>query len=192
MFFVGFLCRFGCGGGVRVGVAPEETAVLVGWRRRSGSRVLAGMKAEAVLHASRGVDAGVIAGMVERAERTVQEWPADWRATRMRRVPAGHAGNQDAAEPARARKQEPKAVLAQPPSRRASTAGVMNTAGSNIADRFSWTHSTGTSTINQMSYFGTRTVHGLTNFTAKNTAALWGSGITGASIGMITDSIPIP
>ena len=94
--FVGFLCRFGCGGGVRVGVAPEETAVLVGWRRRSGSRVLAGMKAEAVLHASRGADAGVIAETVERAERTVQEWPADWRGTRMRRVPAGHAGNQDA------------------------------------------------------------------------------------------------
>ncbi len=50
--FVGFLCCFGCGGGVRVGVAPEETAVLVGGRRRSDSRVLAGMKAEAVLHAS--------------------------------------------------------------------------------------------------------------------------------------------
>ena len=86
--FVGFLCCFGCGGGVRVGVAPEETAVLVGWRRRSGSRVLAGMKAEAVLHASRGVDAGVIAGMVERAERTVQEWPADWRGTGTRRDPS--------------------------------------------------------------------------------------------------------
>ncbi len=112
--FVGFLCCFGCGGGVRVGVAPEETAVLVGWRRRSGSRVLAGMKAEAVLHASRGVDAGVIAGMVERTERTVQEWPAEWRGTRMRRVPAGHAGNRDAVEPVRARKQEPETILARP------------------------------------------------------------------------------
>ena len=112
--FVGFLCCFGCGGGVRVGVAPEETAVLVGWRRRSGSRVLAGMKAEAVLHASRGADAGVIAETVERAERTVQEWPADWRATRMRRVPAGHAGNRDAVEPVRARKQEPETILARP------------------------------------------------------------------------------
>ena len=108
---------------MRVGVAPEETAVLVGGRRRSGSRVLAGMKAEAVLHASRGVDVGVIAGMVERAERTVQEWPAEWRGTRMRRVPAGHAGNRDAAKPARARKQEPKAVLARPPSRTGARAG---------------------------------------------------------------------
>ena len=108
---------------MRVGVAPEETAVLVGWRRRSGSRVLAGMKAEAVLHASRGVDAGIIAETVERAERTVQERPADWQATRMRRVPAGHAGNQDAAEPTRARKQEPKAVLARPPSRTGARAG---------------------------------------------------------------------
>ena len=99
---------------MRVGVAPEETAVLVGWRRRSGSRVLAGMKAEAVLHASRGADAGVIAETVERAERTVQEWPADWRATRMCWVPAGHAGKQDAVEPVRARKQEPETILARP------------------------------------------------------------------------------
>ena len=99
---------------MQVGVAPEETVVLVGWRKRSDNHVLVRMKAEAILHASRGVDAGVIAGMVERAERTVQEWPADWRATRMRRVPAGHAGNRDAAEPARARKQEPETILARP------------------------------------------------------------------------------
>ena len=112
---MGFLCCFGCGGGVRVGVAPEETAVLVGGRRRSGSRVLAGMKAEAVLYASRGVDVGVIAGMVERTERTVQEWPAEWWATRMCSVPAGHAGNRDAAEPTRAQKEELRAVLARPP-----------------------------------------------------------------------------
>ena len=115
--FVGFLCCFGCGGGVRGGVAPEETAVLVGWRRRSDNHVLVRMKAEAVLHASRGVDAGIIAETVERAERTertVQEWPADWRATRMRRVPAGHAGNRDAVEPVRVRKQEPETILARP------------------------------------------------------------------------------
>ena len=118
-----FLCRFGCGGGVRVGVAPEETAVLVGWRKRSDNHVLVRMKAEAILYASEGVGIGIIAKMVERAERAVQEWPADWQATRMRRVPAGHAGNQDAAEPTRARKQEPKAVLARPPSRTGVHAG---------------------------------------------------------------------
>ena len=121
--FRGFPVLFRMRWGVRVGVAPEETAVLVGGRRRPGSRVLAGMKAEAVLHASRGVDAGVIAGMVERAERTVQEWPAEWRATRMRRVPAGHAGNRDAAEPARAQRQEPETILARPPSRTGARAG---------------------------------------------------------------------
>ena len=77
------------------------------------------MKAEAVLHASRGVDAGIIAETVERAERTertVQEWPAEWQATRMRRVPAGHAGNQEAAKLTRTRKQDLTAVLARPPS----------------------------------------------------------------------------
>ena len=74
------------------------------------------MKAEAVLHASRGVDAGIIAGMVERTERTVQEWPTEWWATRMRRVLTGHAGNQNAAKLTRAQKEDLKAVLAQPPS----------------------------------------------------------------------------
>ncbi len=47
----------------------------------------------------------------------MQEWPAEWRATRMRSVLTGHAGNQNAAEPARARKQELKKILARPPSR---------------------------------------------------------------------------
>ena len=99
---------------MQVGVTPEETAVLIRWRKRSDNHVLVRMKAEAVLHASRGVDVGIIAGMVERAERTVQEWPADWRGTGMCWVPAGHAGNRDAAEPVRARKQELETILARP------------------------------------------------------------------------------
>ncbi len=105
------------------GSPRKETAVLVGWKKRSDNHVLVRMKAEAVLHASRGVDTGIIAETVERTERTVQEWPADWRATRMCRVPAGHAGNQNAAEPARARKQEPETILARPPSRSGVRAG---------------------------------------------------------------------
>ena len=55
--------------------------------------------------------------MVERAERTVQEWPADWQATRMCQVLTGHAGNQNAAKLTRDQKQELKKILAQPPSR---------------------------------------------------------------------------
>ena len=108
---------------MRVGVAPEETAVLIGWKKRSDNHVLVRMKAEAILHASRGVDAGTIAETVERTERTVQEWPAEWQATRMRRVPAGHAGNQNAAEPTRAREQGLRAVLTRPPSRSGVHAG---------------------------------------------------------------------
>ena len=121
--FVDFLCRFGYDRGMQVEITPEETTVLVGWKKRSGSRVLAGMKAEAVLHASRGVDVGIIAETVERTERTVQEWPTEWWATRMRRVLTGHAGNQNAAEPARTRKQELKAILARPLSRTGARAG---------------------------------------------------------------------
>ena len=92
---------------MQVGVTPEETAVLIRWRKRSDNHVLVRMKAEAILYASEGVGIGIIAKMVERTGRTVQEWLAEWRGTRMRRVPAGHAGNQDAAELTRARKEGP-------------------------------------------------------------------------------------
>ena len=101
---------------MQVEVTPEETAVLIRWKKRSDNYVLVRMKAEAVLYASRGVDVGIIAEMVERAERTVQEWPADWQATRMCSVLTGHAGNQNAAKLTRDQKQELKKILAQPPS----------------------------------------------------------------------------
>ena len=101
---------------MQVGVTPEETAVLIRWKKRSDNRVLVRMKAEAILYASRGVDVDIIAEMVERTERTVQEWLAEWQATRMCSVLTGHAGNQNAAKLTRAQKEEPKAVLARPPS----------------------------------------------------------------------------
>ena len=102
---------------MRVGVIPEETAVLIRWKKRSDNHVLVRMKAEAVLYASEGVSISIIAKMVERTERTVLEWLAEWRATRMCSVLTGHAGNQNAAKPARAQKEELKAILARPPSR---------------------------------------------------------------------------
>ena len=46
----------------------------------------------------------------------MQEWLAEWQATRMCTVLTGHAGNQNAAKLTRAQKQELKAILAQPPS----------------------------------------------------------------------------
>ena len=49
---------------MRVGVIPEETAVLIRWKKRSDNHVLVRMKAEAILYASRGVDVGIIAEMV--------------------------------------------------------------------------------------------------------------------------------
>ena len=101
---------------MRVRVTPEETVVLIGWRKRSDNHVLVRMKAEAILYASEGVGIGIIAKMVERAERTVQEWLADWRATRMCSVLTGHAGNRDAAELTRTRKEDLKVILARPPS----------------------------------------------------------------------------
>ena len=101
---------------MQVEVTREETAVLIRWKKRSGSHVLVRMKAEAILYASEGVSIEIIAKMVERTERTMQEWLADWQATRMCSVLTGHAGNQNATKLTRDQKQELKAVLAQPPS----------------------------------------------------------------------------
>ena len=99
-----------------VEVTPEETAVLIRWKKRTDNCVLARMKAEAILYASRGVDVGIIAEMVERSEKTVREWPAGWQNTRMCSVLTRHSGNQNAAELTRAQKQDLKTILAQPPS----------------------------------------------------------------------------
>ena len=101
---------------MQVEVIPEETAVLIRWKKRPDNHVLVQMKAEAILYASEGVGIDIIAKMVERTERTVQEWLADWQATRMCSVLTGHAGNQNAAKLTRDQKQELKKILAQPPS----------------------------------------------------------------------------
>ncbi|WP_415635200.1 helix-turn-helix domain-containing protein, partial [Propionibacterium acidifaciens] len=108
---------------MQVEVTPEETAVLIRWKKRSDNHVLVRMKAEAILYASEGVGIDIIAKMVERAERTVQEWLADWQATRMCSVLTGHAGNQNAAKLTRDQKQELKKILVQPPSQTGIHAG---------------------------------------------------------------------
>ena len=69
------------------------------------------------MYVSGEVATGIIAKMVERTERTVQEGLTDWRDARMRSVLTGQAGNRDAAKPVRAQKQEFKTILARPPSR---------------------------------------------------------------------------
>ena len=43
---------------MQVEVIPEETAVLIRWKKRSDNHVLVRMKAEAVLYASEGVNEG--------------------------------------------------------------------------------------------------------------------------------------
>ena len=98
---------FGYDEGMQVEVTPEETAVLIRWKERTDNYVLVRMKAEAILCASRGVDVGIIAEMVERSAKTIREWLADWQNTRMCSVLTGHAGNRNAAELTRARKEEP-------------------------------------------------------------------------------------
>ncbi|RLP06078.1 hypothetical protein [Propionibacterium australiense] len=64
---------------MQIKVTPEETAaVLMRWRKRTDNYALVQMKAEAILYASRGVDVSIIAEMVERSEKAVREWLADW------------------------------------------------------------------------------------------------------------------
>ena len=101
---------------MQVGVTPEETAVLIRWKKRTDNYVLVRMKAEAILYASRGVDVSIIAEMVERSVKTIREWLAEWQDSRMCSVLTGHAGNQNAAKLTRAQKEELTAVLARPPS----------------------------------------------------------------------------
>lgn len=98
-------------------VASDEMAVLVAWKRRSDRLVLIRLKAEAILYASRGVDVGVVAEMVDRSVRTVAGWLADWRRVRLGSVVTGHAGNQNAARLTGEQKASLREVLAAPPSR---------------------------------------------------------------------------
>ena len=106
---------------MQVEITPEETAVLIRWKKRADNYVLVRMKAEAILYASRGVDVSIIAEMVERSVKTIREWLAGWRDSRMCSVLTGHAGNQNAAKPARAQKEELKPSSPSRPPRRAST-----------------------------------------------------------------------
>ena len=101
---------------MQVGVAPEETAVLIRWKKRTDNYALVRMKPEAILYASEGVGLGIITKMVERSEKTIRERLAEWQDSRMCSVLTGHAGNQNAAKLTRTQKEELKTILAQPPS----------------------------------------------------------------------------
>ena len=99
-----------------VDVTEEERDVLLRWKKRSDSFVLVRLKAEAVLHASRGVDMSIIAEMVDRSERTVRDWPANRRLAGLCSVVTGHAGDENAAKLTRAQKEQLKETLSRPPS----------------------------------------------------------------------------
>ena len=101
---------------MQVDVTQKEHDVLLRWKKRSDTLVLVRLKAEAVLYASHGVDVDIIATMVDRTGRTVREWLADWRRTRLHSVVTGHAGNQNAAKLTRTQKEQLKEVLSLPPS----------------------------------------------------------------------------
>ena len=101
---------------MKVDVAPEEFPILVRWKKRSDSLTLVRMKAEAVLYASEGVSSTVIAKMVERSERTIREWLADWRLYRMKSVVTGHAGNENAAKLTSDEKEKIEEALSKPPA----------------------------------------------------------------------------
>lgn len=101
---------------VAVYVDPAERAVLLNWKKRGDTMSLIRMKAEAVLYASMGVDAEIIASTVDRSPRTVSDWLRDWNAARLQSVVTGHAGNKNAAKLTGEQKAELKKVLESPPS----------------------------------------------------------------------------
>jgi len=101
---------------VEIEVEPEEQELLVQWKKRTDTLVLPRLKAEAVLYASKGVPAEVIAQFVDRSSATVKGWLRDWGKTRMCSVVTGHAGNQNAAKLTREQKEEVRRLLAAAPS----------------------------------------------------------------------------
>lgn len=99
----------------KVEVFPEERTILLNWKKRSDSMILIRLRAEAVLYASMGVGAEIIASSVDRSARTVSEWLRDWNAARLKSIVTGHAGNENAAKLTREQKDELKEVLKSPP-----------------------------------------------------------------------------
>jgi transposase len=99
-----------------VSVDADERTVLLNWKKRGDTFILVRMKAEAVLYASMGVDAEMIAMSVDRSPRTVSGWLADWNAFRLCSVVTGHAGNENAAKLTEQQKTQLTEVLASPPS----------------------------------------------------------------------------
>ncbi|MEJ2859503.1 IS630 family transposase [Saccharothrix sp. CCNWLW140] len=99
-----------------VEVERAEWDSLLRWKKRSDSFVLVRSKAEAVMLASKGVGADVIAAVAGRSEKTVKGWLRDWRARRLGSVVTGHAKNENAAKLTRVQKEQVRAALAAKPS----------------------------------------------------------------------------
>jgi len=100
-----------------VSVDADERAILLKWKKRDDSFILVRLKAEAVLYASMGVDAELIAVSVERTPRTVSGWLEAWEKSRLHSVVTGHAGNENAAKLTEDQKSEVAQVLASPPAK---------------------------------------------------------------------------
>ena len=64
---------------MQVGVAPEETAVLIKWKKRTGNYALVRMKSEAILYASEGVGLGIIAMADMKRNRIFRGFPVLFR-----------------------------------------------------------------------------------------------------------------
>lgn len=95
---------------------PDERAVLLRWKKRADEYFLVRFKAEAVLYASEGVPAEIIARMVERSAKTVKGWLRDWRHRRLGSVVTGHAENENASKLTHEQKEKVKEALAAKPS----------------------------------------------------------------------------
>ncbi|MCZ0857214.1 helix-turn-helix domain-containing protein [Actinomyces israelii] len=108
---------------MRIDMTNEERDILIRWKKRSDTYRLVRMKAEAILHAWRGVGLDTVAEMVERTEETVREWLSQWRQARLRSVVTGHAVGGNAAKFKRAQKEELEEILGKSPSEAGAWAG---------------------------------------------------------------------
>ena len=108
---------------MQIDMTDEERDILIRWKNRSDNYRLVRVKAEAILHAARGVGLDIIAGMVERAEGTVREWLSQWWRARLSSVVIGRVVGGNAARLKRARKEELEEILGKPPSEAGVKAG---------------------------------------------------------------------
>lgn len=96
-------------------LTPDEKEILLEWRK-DGSSLLLRDKAHAVLLNAQGLSAHRISKLLFRTEKTVRNWLAAFKKSRLSSILTKYRGNTNASKLTPKQKQQIKKVLSQPPS----------------------------------------------------------------------------